>query len=204
MVHVAITSGEPMLAVFSLFAISVFNLVLHRLTNGGRRGFLLWAVLAVLSSLTLTGAFGDAKDLIKITFLLPVLINGCFLYLFGRTILPGREPQIARFRRLVGAEPSTAGEHYSKRLTVCWVVFFAVSLGASILLVLYADPVTWSYVVNLALPATAVMFFVLEHFLRTRYLAHYGTVPLLRTLRIVLRPDAWSTLDMTPRQIDEN
>jgi uncharacterized membrane protein len=84
------------------------------------------------------------------------------------------------------------------------VVFFAVSLGASILLVLYADPVTWSYVVNLALPAAAVMFFVLEHFLRTRYLAHYGAVPLLRTLRIVLRPDAWSTLDMTPRQIDEN
>lgn len=204
MVHVAITSGEPMLAVFSLFAISVFNLVQNRVTDGGRRGFLLWAVLAVLSSLTLTGAFGDAKDLIKITFLLPVMVNGCFLYLFGRTILPGREPQIARFRRLVGAEPSPAGEHYSKWLTVCWVVFFAVSLVASILLALYADPATWSYVVNLALPAAAVMFFLFEHLLRTRYLAHYGTVPLLRTLRIVLRPDAWSTLDMTPRQIDEN
>jgi len=40
--------------------------------------------------------------------------------------------------------------------------------------------------------------------LRTRYLAHYGAVPLSRTLEIVLRPDAWSTWDMTPRQIDEN
>ena len=193
-----------MLAVFCLLAISVFNLVLNRLTAGGRRGFLLWAALAVLSGLALAGAFGDANDLIKITFLLPVIINGCFLYLFGRTILPGREPQIARFRRLVGAEPSQAGEHYSKWLTVCWVVFFAVSLGASILLALYADPVTWSFVVNLVLPAVAVIFFLSEHFLRTRYLAHYGAVPLSRTLQIVLRPDAWSTWDMTPRQIDEN
>ncbi len=200
----AITSGEPLLAVFCLFAISVFKLVLNRLTAGGRRGFLLWAALAVLSGLALAGAFGDANDLIKITFLLPVIINGCFLYLFGRTILPGREPQIARFRRLVGAEPSQAGEHYSKWLTVCWVVFFAVSLGASILLALYADPVTWSFVVNLVLPAVAVIFFLSEHFLRTRYLAHYGAVPLSRTLQIVLRPDAWSTWDMTPRQIDEN
>ncbi len=204
MIHVAITSGEPMLAVFSLFAISVFNLLLNRRTDGGRSGFFLWAVLTVLSSLALVGAFGDAKDLIKITFLLPVLINGCFLYLFGRTILPGREPQITRFRRLAGAEPSPAGEHYSKRLTVCWVAFFAVSLGASILFAIYADPVTWSYVVNLVLPAAAVMFFLSEHFLRTRYLAHYGAVPLSRTLRIVLRPDAWSTRDMTPRQLDEN
>ncbi len=193
-----------MLAVFCFFAISVFKLVLNRLTAGGRRGFLLWAALTVLSGLALAGAFGDANDLIKITFLLPVIINGCFLYLFGRTILPGREPQIARFRRLVGAEPSQAGEHYSKWLTVCWVVFFAVSLGASILLALYADPVTWSYVVNLVLPAVAVIFFLSEHFLRTRYLAHYGAVPLSRTLQIVLRPDAWSTWDMTPRQIDEN
>jgi len=193
-----------MLAVFCLFAISVFNLVLNRLRDGGRRGFLLWAVLAVLSSLALAGTFGSAKDLIKITFLPPVIINGCFLYLFGRTILPGREPQIARFRRLVGAEPSPAGEHYSKQLTVCWVVFFAVSLGASILLPLYADPVIWSYVVNLVLPAVAAMFFLSEHFLRTRYLAHYGAVPLSRTLRIVLCRDAWSTRDMTPRQIDEN
>ena len=193
-----------MLAVFCLFAISVFKLVLNRLTAGGRRGFLLWAALTVLSGLALAGAFGDANDLIKITFLLPVIINGCFLYLFGRTILPGREPQIARFRRLVGAEPSQAGEHYSKWLTVCWVVFFAVSLGASILLALYADPVTWSFVVNLVLPAVAVIFFLSEHFLRTRYLAHYGAVPLSRTLQIVLRPDAWSTWDMTPRQIDEN
>ena len=200
----AITSGEPVLAVFCLLAISVFNLVLNRLTAGGRRGFLLWAALTVLSSLALAGAFGDANDLIKITFLLPVIINGGFLYLFGRTILPGREPQIARFRRLVGAEPSQAGEHYSKWLTVCWVVFFAVSFGASILLALYADPVTWSYVVNLVLPAVAVIFFLSEHFLRTRYLAHYGAVPLSRTLEIVLRPDAWSTWDMTPRQIDEN
>jgi uncharacterized membrane protein len=193
-----------MLAVFCFFAISVFKLVLNRLTAGGRRGFLLWAALTVLSGLALAGAFGDANDLIKITFLLPVIINGCFLYLFGRTILPGREPQIARFRRLVGAEPSQAGEHYSKWLTVCWVVFFAVSLGASILLALYADPVTWSFVVNLVLPAVAVIFFLSEHFLRTRYLAHYGAVPLSRTLQIVLRPDAWSTWDMTPRQIDEN
>jgi hypothetical protein len=69
---------------------------------------------------------------------------------------------------------------------------FAASLSASILLALYGSPAAWSWVVNLGFPVAALAFFLCEHLYRARYLKHYGSVSLSRTLGAVLRSDAWN------------
>ena len=190
--HAAVLLGRPTLAVLVLFAACVLNLGLNRLAGGGDRGFYLWLVLAGIAGLAVVGALNGAKSLEKVIVLPSVIVNGGLLYLFGRTLRPGREPLIASFRRLTGAEMTRESQIYTRQLTVCWVVFFAASLSASILLAVFGSPAAWSWVVNLGFPVAALTFFLSEHFFRARYLKHYGTVSLSRTLGAVLRPGAWS------------
>ena len=176
----------------TLFAICGVNLVMNRLTGGSNRGFYLWVILTGLAGLIVVGALSGARSLEKVIFLPPILVNGGLLYLFARTIRPGREPLIAVFRRLTGAEMTPEARTYTRQLTVCWVVFFAASLSAAILLAVYGSPATWSWVVNLGLPVAALVFFLSEHLYRARYLRHYGAVTLSRTLGAVLHPEAWT------------
>jgi len=190
--HAAVLLDRPRLAVLALFAICTLNLVTNRLTGGSKGGFYLWLVLTGLAGLAVVGAFNGAESLERVILLPPVIVNGGLLYLFGRTLRPGREPLIASFRRLTGAEMTRDAQIYTRQLTVCWVVFFAASLSASILLAVYGSPAAWSWVVNLGFPAAALVFFLSEHLYRARYLKHYGSVSLARTLGAVLRPGAWS------------
>jgi uncharacterized membrane protein len=182
---------RPRLAVLALFIICVLNLVMNRLIGGGKGGLYLWLVLAGLAGFAVVGAFNGAKSLEQVILLPPVIVNGGLVYLFGRTILPGREPLISAFRRLTGAEMTPETRSYTRQLTVCWVGLFAASLSASILLALYGSPAAWSWVVNLGFPVAALAFFFSEHLYRARYLKHFGSVTLSRTLGAVLHPEAW-------------
>jgi len=81
------------------------------------------------------------------------------LWLFGRTLQPGREALItAVARRFHGSLPAYM-ELYTRRLTGAWCVFFAAQLGLSALLFAFASLETWSLFVNvLNLPLLAAMF----------------------------------------------
>jgi uncharacterized membrane protein len=192
LVHTAVLLDLPELGVFALVAVSILNLIVNRLTGGSRRGLIFWSVLGGLAAVALVAAIGGAEDLVQVVLLPPVLLNGLFLYIFGRTILPGREPLITRFRRLDLNDLTPEIRRYTRRLTVCWVVFFAASLAASILLALYADPATWSWFVNVACPLAAIVFFLSEHLYRARRRDHLGPVSLTGTFRAMFRPGAWN------------
>ena len=45
--------------------------------------------------LAVVGAFNGAESLEQVILLPPVIVNGGLVYLFGRTLLPGREPLIS-------------------------------------------------------------------------------------------------------------
>jgi uncharacterized membrane protein len=81
------------------------------------------------------------------------------LWLFGRTLRPGREALItAVARRFHGSIPRFI-EAYTRRLTIAWCVFFAAQLVLSALLLAFASLDTWSLFVNvLNLPLLAAMF----------------------------------------------
>jgi uncharacterized membrane protein len=81
------------------------------------------------------------------------------LWLFGRTLQPGREALItAVARRFHGSLPVYM-ELYTRRLTGAWCVFFAAQLVLSALLLAFASLATWSLFVNvLNLPLVAAMF----------------------------------------------
>jgi uncharacterized membrane protein len=95
---------------------------------------------------------------------------GFLLFLFGHTLLPGREALITRVAgRIHGVLPPYMAA-YTRRVTAAWCVFFAAQLGVSAALFVYAPLDTWSAFVNLLNVPLLVLMFVGEYAYRvTRY-----------------------------------
>lgn len=81
------------------------------------------------------------------------------LWLFGRTLLRGREPIITRIARRVRGTLAPEMETYTRKLTAAWCVFFAGQLAASALLLGLGSVERWSFFVSvLNFPLVALMF----------------------------------------------
>ncbi len=81
------------------------------------------------------------------------------LLTFALTLRPGREPLVTVItRRLHGTVPNELAA-YTRRVTIAWCCFFAVQLGTSVALLLFAPLVVWSFFVNiLDIPLVVAMF----------------------------------------------
>jgi uncharacterized membrane protein len=192
LVHTAALLDQPVLGVAALAVVCFLNLAVNRLTGASGRRQLLWAALGGLMILVLIATLQDMPGLAKIILLPPVLMNGLFLVVFGCTLLPGREPLITRFSRLEWDTMSDDLNRYTRRLTIGWTVLFALSLLAAVLFAVYADLATWSWFVNLGAPAVCLFYFLAEHLYRIRRFGADVTVSPVRTIRVMLRPEAWS------------
>jgi len=182
----------PILGLVAFSAFCLLRIVAKRLTVGHWRGCTGWLLVAVLMSVVLVTSLSGGLDLSWIILLPPIVINAGFLYLFGRAILPGREPLIARFPRLCDGGLTPEIRRYTRRWTVFWVVFLAFSTAASLLAALYLNWPTWFWVVFIGCPAAVVASFLGEHIYRRRYLSHFGATSVTRTLRTMFRPAGWS------------
>lgn len=81
------------------------------------------------------------------------------LWLFGRTLAPGREPIVTRLARSVRDTLPPELEAYTRRLTAAWCVFFAAQLAVSALLLGLGAVDAWSFFVNvLNFPLVVLMF----------------------------------------------
>jgi uncharacterized membrane protein len=112
----------------------------------------------VLVHLHLSGGGSDAPT--AALYGLPHAAAYLFLlWLFGRTLVRGREPLVTRLARSVrGALPPEL-EAYTRRLTLAWCAFFAAQLAVSALLLGLGLVQAWSLFVNvLNLPLVALMF----------------------------------------------
>jgi uncharacterized membrane protein len=79
---------------------------------------------------------------------------------FARTLFKGRKPLCVHFAEMINhGTLHPAHEGYAQKVTVAWVVFFAMIIITSTLLFFLAPLVIWSFFVNfLTLPLVALMF----------------------------------------------
>jgi uncharacterized membrane protein len=81
------------------------------------------------------------------------------LWLFARTLRPGREPLITRLARRVHGTLPPEHDAYTRRVTGAWCVFFATQIVMSALLFGFASLSHWSLFINvLNFPLLALMF----------------------------------------------
>src|SRR5258706_8939682 len=124
-----------------------------------RRGRILLAMLGVIGVIgfLLWPASGASPGLF---YPVPYLTVYAFLlWLFGRTLRPGRQPLITRLATYVHRELPAQIARYTRRVTWAWCVFFAAMALTSILLFLFEPLPIWSMFNNLLnLPLVVAMY----------------------------------------------
>jgi len=121
------------------------RVLLALLTLAGVIGYLLWR------------AFGASPALF---YPVPYLTVYLFLlWLFGRTLMPGRLPLITLLAAHVHGELPAEISGYTRRVTWAWCVFFAAMALTSMLLFLFEPLPVWSVFNNLLnLPLVVAMY----------------------------------------------
>lgn len=110
-------------------------------------------------------------------FVPPLASFGLFLWFFGRTLAPGREPLVTAIARFVHGTLTPEIERYTRGVTVAWCAFFAGMAAVSIALAALAPLAVWSLFANLlAYPLVALMF-AGEYAVRRRRFPDYRHVP---------------------------
>lgn len=124
-----------------------------------RRGRVLLAALAFLGVIgfTMWRIFGASPALF---YPVPYLTVYCFLlWLFGRTLRPGRQPLVTRLATHVHGELPAEIARYTRQVTWAWCVFFAAMALTSMLLFLFEPLSIWSVFNNLLnLPLVVAMY----------------------------------------------
>jgi len=136
------------------------------------------ALFAALAWASADTAFG--------VFVPPLASFGLFLWFFGRTLRPGREPLVTAIARFVHGTLTPEVERYTRAVTLAWCAFFAAMAAASVALAALAPLAVWSLFANLlAYPLVALMF-AAEYAVRRRRFPDYRHVPpavLVRRIR---------------------
>jgi uncharacterized membrane protein len=190
-VHICIVTGNGVYAISCLAAAALMHLFLAVLAGFDRRVLVILvgicAALVVIQVIILQGQ----REWANIVALPPVLIHGWLAWMFGSSLLPGREPLIRRFSRLSRGGLPPELETYTRRLTVIWTVMLTIMAVVSLLLGLFAPLHVWSWTVNIAMPIFTASIFLLEHAYRGIAYRHLGKNTPYHTLRTLLRPDTW-------------
>ena len=104
------------------------------------------------------------------------------LWLFGRTLMPGREALITRLARHIHGTLPAEIERYTLHVTTAWCLFFAGMALTSLLLFFLAPLVVWSVFNLLNLPLVVAMFLA-EYLYRIRRYPNFSHASIRSTIR---------------------
>lgn len=114
--------------------------------------------------------------------LVPVAINGTFLYTFGSTLL-APPPLIERFARLQHADLDAAELRWCRSWTVIWTGFFALNIVVATGLSLARQVKLWALYNGLLTYVVMGCLFGVEYTIRKYRFGRYGAHPLDRLLQ---------------------
>jgi uncharacterized membrane protein len=119
-------------------------------------------------------------------YLPPIALNLGLCWLFGRTLVRGRVPLIARFALMEQGTLTDELAAYTRTLTWLWTLLFAAAALASLLLALWGSRDAWSLFTNLVNYLLVAGLFLGEFVyrrVRFRNYRHQSALQLLRNVR---------------------
>lgn len=123
-------------------------------------------------------------------------LNLFLLWLFGRTLLTGREPLISQISRRINGELRAEVASYTRHVTVAWCVFFALQVVVSLLLYAFAPLAAWSLFINILNLPLLILMFVVEKTYRSVRFPHHPQTSILKAIEVYSRDFA------APRKAD--
>jgi uncharacterized membrane protein len=183
LIHVCFAFDRPLIIAGMWLVASVVGLAVT-VRRGPRSLSLLFGVL--LTAGVALWWWGDAVELM---FLPPVLINIALMVLFGRTLLPGATPLVARIASLWRGSLDPAVALYTRRVTIAWTAFFALMVAESAGLALFAPLHIWSLFTNFLNYILVLMFFIVEYQLRLYFLSGHEHLSFRAFCHLVVTTD---------------
>lgn len=132
-------------------------------------------LLLVLTGLVYVVVIGDYGriSLVAVNGLSHATLNLFLLWLFGRTLLRGREPLISQISRHINGPLKPEIVAYTRKVTVAWCIFFALQVLVSLTLYIFAPIAAWSLFINvLNMPLLILMFVVERIYQKARFPNH--------------------------------
>jgi uncharacterized membrane protein len=197
LVHAVIVDGTSSAARLALALIPLLALG-YWVAKRARKKFL-WT-LAICTGAVATYAieWREGVGLPAMNAFTHAAINLLMLWIFGRTLLRGREPLITGFARRIHGGLTSDIEAYTRRVTVMWCIFFAGQIVVSAALFLFASLDTWSVFVNmLSLPLVALMF-ACEYVYRVIRFRDHQHVSMLKGIQVFADGQSPTTPTATP------
>ncbi|MCK9488678.1 MAG: hypothetical protein M0Q42_04660 [Xanthomonadales bacterium] len=171
----------------ALVAAVVYLVLVHGATLTGSQGLHLAAVallvvgllvmlhgqriLQLLLILAVAGLIGFTDDPGQwLLYAAPVLFPLMIAAGIGRSLLPGRMPVIERMMWHVNGCPEELDRQhrrYARGVTLYWCLVLVAMALMNGLLAIYADPVTWSWISNIASYAVPVLAMLAEYAVRS-------------------------------------
>jgi uncharacterized membrane protein len=124
--------------------------------------------------------------------------NLLLAWLFGRTLVPGREALCTRFARMVHDSLPPRVVEYTRRITLAWTIFFAVLCALSFALHTAGFEHAWSLLATVASPLLIALMFAGEYAVRTRVLPDWERVGILGGVRAFSRHVTATPLERAP------
>ena len=159
LMHMALTTGRYVSLALALAAIEVSAgaaLVLRR----WRRAWVFMATALALMALRALMVWRVPQNVLMLqSGLSHAALYSWLLLLFGRTLLPERQPLVTTLAIRLSGRLSAERDVYTRRVTQAWCLFCLFQLACSALLFATAPVAVWSLFVNvLDLPLLCLMF----------------------------------------------
>jgi uncharacterized membrane protein len=186
LVHHVNTSGQPSMlgALLALAPLLLITLTFALKVTSKLFGLCLILLFIIVSWVALPLI---AQHTASIFWLLDVGLMLVLLVTFGRTLQSGQKALCVHFAEIInGGTLPIAHAHYAYKVTIAWVIFFALMILVSSLLFFLAPLASWSFFVNfLTLPLVALMFIV-EFLVRRQVLTDLPESNVLDAVRAYL------------------
>jgi uncharacterized membrane protein len=111
-------------------------------------------------------------------------------FTFGRSLRDGCVPLCTQLADKVHGPLSALELTYTRKVTVAWVIFFLLCLGANFLLFEFAPLRVWSMFVNFCALPLILLMFAAEYWVRRRVLPQVQRSGLIATLRVYFADSA--------------
>ncbi len=123
-------------------------------------------------------------------------LNLFLLWLFARTLLPGREPLVSQIARHLTGDVRPHILAYTRQVTVAWCIYFTLQVVISLLLYAYTTFTAWSFFINVLNLPLLLLMFVAEKAYRTAHFPDHPRTSIRKVIEVYSRDFA------VPRKAD--
>ncbi len=183
LIHCSFVLDRPLLVAGMWLAVASVGLALAVRRGSVPSSLFFGALLSVGIALWW---WGNAIDFM---YLPPVLVNVALMILFGKTLLPGATPLVARVASLWRGQLDPVVAQYTRRATIAWTAFFAFMALESIGLALFAPVHVWSLFTNCLNYVFVLLFIVIEYQMRLHCLPSHEHLSFRAFCRLLVSTD---------------